>query len=459
MLAPDDCLFDPDALGEIRKVVAQYSPDAVYGDLIVAGRRVARPAWSPTRAQSCPSSFLPLIVRSAILSNDLAEFSNSANVTELFVAALWELVTGRRQVLHMPMILSRHQSVPAVDVTPVELAEGVRYGTFRRKPDYSKQTDVSVVIPTAGAESGRLINTCLAMLEALTPAVREIVVVVGDEYRSNAEDLELPSNARVLYRGGGEFNYSTAINAGAAVCEGAYLLLLNDDVSADNTDWLGRMLAHFEDEDLGIVGAQLLYPSGEIQPNKNQPKRIQPKKSQPQRIQHCGMVMDQGKPLHPFVGWDVEDLARYDADLARDVISVTGACLLTRRDLFQELRGLSTDMPLSYNDVDYCLRVRQAGHRVVMEPNAVLTHHESASRAAMIERWEWKTFVKRWSEVEDPWYHPAYFRPDNPHDLRKNADHLDPIDLAGRWPVRGTEIVSRRYRRKYFRAVKQRLLR
>ena len=124
-------------------------------------------------------------------------------------------------------------------------------------------------------------------------------------------------------------------------------------------------------------------------------------------------------------------------------MSVTGACLLARRCDLVAVGGLCEEFPLSFGDVDLCMKLRRFGLRVVVEPAAVLVHFESASRYPQIRKQEWDRFIYRWGEVVDPWYHPAFHRPDDPENLRLNADHLDPVDQDGQWSPRDTAIRSR----------------
>jgi GT2 family glycosyltransferase len=236
-----------------------------------------------------------------------------------------------------------------------------------------------------------------------------VIVVIGDECTGPLEFAD--PRVSVVRRAPGPFNFSAAVNTGILRATTELVLLLNDDVSAHNTDargpvWYDQMAVHFRDPSVGIVGALLHYPNGSIQ--------------------HAGIVLDDAHPLHSFVGFALEDLGRQHADVARDVVAVTGACMLVRRSDALAVGGFSTVFPLSFNDIDFCLKLRRMNRRVVFEPAAALTHHESASREAIIESHEWDRYIGRWGHVRDPWYHPGHARPDDPHQLTRNADHIDP---------------------------------
>ena len=308
---------------------------------------------------------------------------------------------------------------------------GPRSGTRRLRPSHQGQASTSIVIPSAGfshpvAETTMLAR-CLESLALLDPAPLEVIVVVGDEFTGEPPREGMSGGnslpVRVIHRGTGPFHFSQAVNCGLMASRGELVLLLNDDIEAETPDWLGRMAAHFDDPTVGAVGAALLYPD--------------------RTLQHIGVIIDEGYPLHPFRLYQLADTAAHGGDVARDMVSVTGACMLARRRNLLTVGGLSPEFPSSYGDVDLCLRLLRSGLRVVIEPAAVLIHHESASRNPTVKKWEWGRFVHRWGEVADPWYHPAFWRPNHLHHRNRNGDHLDPVDVDGSWPARSNVIHSR----------------
>lgn len=393
---PDDALVEIDTTTTLRSdAVALWlaglasRPDAgaVYADIELAGVRINRPAWSPTRARSEPAAHRPLVRR----------------------ARTEPLPTTT--VVHIPAPLTCHVAPPTAS-PPADTGwePGHRPGTHRIRPDPSAPP-LSVLVPTAATrhpvDGTPMVESCLASLAALSRPPAEVLVVVGDEYDGDPAALTTPEglDVRIVHRGPGSFDFPLAINAGLLAAAGDHVLLLNDDVEWRDHDGPARMAAHLRDPTVGVVGALLRYPSGPIQ--------------------HAGMVLDDAHPLHAFVGWEPDATSRHGGDVARDVVAVTGACLLARRAELLAVGGLSRQFPLSFNDTDLCLRIRRCGLRVVMEPDAVAVHHESASRRPHIDPWEWDRWIHRWGEVVDPWYHPGHHRPDDPDDLRRNADHLD----------------------------------
>jgi GT2 family glycosyltransferase len=196
----------------------------------------------------------------------------------------------------------------------------------------------------------------------------------------------------------GPFNYAAINNFGAGLASGDVLGLLNNDTEVIDGEWLTEMVARATQPGIGAVGAKLLYPDG--------------------TVQHAGIVMG----LHGTVGHLLQRAPReatgYGCCLAvaREVTAVTGACLLVRRSVYQEVGGLDeTNLPVAFNDIDLCLRLRSRGYRNVWTPHAVLYHHEGATRgpddapekAARFSA-EWAYMRRRWGSFleDDPFFSP-----------------------------------------------------
>ena len=409
---------------------------AVYGDIEISGERTRRPAWSPTRLLGEPGACLPLAVRCTALADLGCEITDPALPLRL--------AEHKSLVLHVPAVLSRHRQAPVgADIADINshvakigiaatAVEGSQTGRFRLVPDPSEQPPISIIIPTAGKALGEgfgdelAVERCLERIAATQHSNLEVILLVGEEYDGDPKQIAsagLP--IRLEGRPPGEFNFSAACNQGILAARNELVLLLNDDTELD-PGAIDAMAVHFGDPSIGGVGALLRYPNG--------------------TIQHAGMIMENAHPLHPFVGWSIEDSQQYGGTVARDVISVTGACFMSRRSLLLALGAVSTHFPLSFNDVDLCLKIRRSGFRVIVEPEATLIHRESFSRIASIFDWEWDRWIDRWGEVTDPWYHPDYRRPDDPENLRLNADHLEPAEPRDHCDPRDTTLKARVHR-------------
>ena len=193
----------------------------------------------------------------------------------------------------------------------------------------------------------------------------------------------------------GVFNFAAMNNLGAKSASGFALLFLNDDVEPQRGDWMNRLVSHLQRDEVGAVGAKLLYPSG--------------------AIQHAGIALGMMDGVgHPGRGLFRSDLFPW-IDYTRNVSAVTGACLGVRRAVFDEISGFDEMFDVNYNDVDLCLRLRDRGYEVIYEASARLIHKESSSRAGGTRLRERVNFYSRWLtklEGADPYLPQALHRQD-----------------------------------------------
>ena len=206
--------------------------------------------------------------------------------------------------------------------------------------------------------------------------------------------------AIVTYKG--EFNYSAVNNLGAAYAQGEYILLLNNDTEVITVNWMEELLMYAQREDVGAVGAKLFYPD--------------------KTIQHAGVVIGLG--AHRTAGHTHYKQHRQNLGYmgrlcyTQNVTAVTGACLLVKKSLFDEVGGLDEGFAISLNDVDLCLKLREKELLNVFTPFAELYHYESISRGLddageKAERYnrESEKFRKKWKaalEKGDPYYNPNF---------------------------------------------------
>ena len=403
---PADATLDQAGVDALVEFATSDPADAWYGDLTIAGRAHRRVAWSPTRLLTDPIASAPIAVRAGWLR----AHDTPATAPDL----PFRLVHDRADVVHVTAVLTRHSSTPSRSTPAVIEAHLARLALpgrldsdDRLRPLGDFAPDVSIVIPTAGATLHDGIVAASRLIHRLGPLPGrfELIFVIGDEFRGDPVVLDGPGH-RIVRRAPGPFNFSGAANLGVLHANSTHVLLLNDDTEPDGSAFVEQMALHLADATVGAVGALLTYPDG--------------------TVQHAGVVIDDARPLHPFVGWTPSDTAPHGGLLAREVVAVTGGCLMMRRADYLAVGGLSTSFPLSFNDVDLCLRVQRAVGRVVIDPTATLVHHETLTRQPVITADEWGRWIDRWGEIVDPWYHPAYHRPDDPHDLARNANHLEP---------------------------------
>lgn len=227
---------------------------------------------------------------------------------------------------------------------------------------------VSILIPTR--DRADLLETCIdGVLHRTNYPNLEILVAdngsVEEATTRLFQKLEREPNVRVLALPG-PFNYSRLNNQAALEASGEIILLLNNDVDVIAPGWLSEMVSHAIRPEVGAVGAKLFY--------KNE------------TMQHAGVVLGMGWPGgiadHFGVGAPRDEPGLLGSlALLRSVSAVTGACLAVRRELFNAVGGLDeTNLAVAYNDVDFCLRLRERGYRNVWTPFAELYHYESVSR-------------------------------------------------------------------------------
>lgn len=259
---------------------------------------------------------------------------------------------------------------------------------------------VTIIVPTRDA--AKLLTTCVTSLLERTdyPAFDLILVDNGSAEPDALATLErLARDPRVtVLRDDRPFNYSALNNRAVERARGDLVALVNNDIEVTQRDWLRRLVAHAVRPEIGCVGAKLVYPDD--------------------TIQHAGVVLG----LHGLAGHPYKHLSkRYPGYFGRlttthTVSAVTFACMVMRRALYEQVGGLDErSLAVAFNDVDLCLRVREAGHRNLFVPHVTLVHHESASRGLdqegpARERFlsEVATMKQRWSKLlyADPYYSP-----------------------------------------------------
>jgi O-antigen biosynthesis protein len=288
-------------------------------------------------------------VRAELLQNDLTGLRNSR------IARVAEWVRVRLRTLF-----------PHPDaVAPQVIGKAERYfGPTLPVPD----ARVSIIVPFR--DQVELLRNCLRSLRWST--YRNIEVVLVDNGSAD------PRTGRLLARVSAKqdvklvsrpdsFNFSLLCNAGARAATGDHLVFLNNDTEVLTRSWLERMLRLLADPAVGVVGATLLYPD--------------------RTIQHAGMLpRSDGMWVHPYRG-EPADAVGTESELrfVRSVPAITAACMMIRRELFDNVGGFDERLPLTLNDVDLCRRVRECGKLVLVTPRARLLHYEGLSRGYSVD--------------------------------------------------------------------------
>jgi glycosyltransferase involved in cell wall biosynthesis len=259
---------------------------------------------------------------------------------------------------------------------------------------------VSIIIPTR--DRLELLQPCIESIRARTD-YRPFEILIVDNGSTQEETFDFFSHVaragigRVLVMPGA-FNYSRLNNRAARKADGEVLLFLNNDTEVDDPGWLTEMVSHVARADVGAVGARLWYPDG--------------------TLQHGGVILGLGGIAgHAFPHVPRGHPGYYNrALLQQDCSAVTGACLAVRKSVFVQLNGFDEqDLAVSFNDIDFCLRLTRRGYRVIWTPYANLIHHESATRGHQRTDEEQALFfraVRRiqtdWGDklINDPFYNP-----------------------------------------------------
>jgi len=261
--------------------------------------------------------------------------------------------------------------------------EGAWFDVHRVRFRRQGEPKVSIIIPT---RNGRhLLGRCVESVIARTVYDNYELVVVDNQSDDPAtlEYLAILPGRVVRYPH--EFNYARQINLAAAAVECDVLVFLNNDTEVLTADWLDRLIEQAMRPEVGAVGPRLVLPNGDVQ--------------------HEGIIVGCWRGHANSIEWG--NWWRM-GDLLRDVSAVTGACMVTRPGVFWRLGGYDERLRVAYNDVDFCLRLHQAGYQVVYEPDAKLVHAEGSTRGLVEDPHDAPLFNERWRPRSscDPYYNP-----------------------------------------------------
>ncbi len=308
-----------------------------------------------------------------------------------------------------------------------ELEDGLLPGSLRVRYPVAGNPLVSILIPSKNQVE--LLRRCLTtLIDGTGHANCEILVLDNGSDEAEAvaylDELRALNSPRLrVLDCAGPFNFSAINNRGARAAQGEFLLLLNNDTAVLHEDWLTEMLGLAQQPEVGAVGAKLFYPDG--------------------KIQHAGVILGIGDAPaeHPFLAREGHDDGYFGrAKLPQDFSAVTAACLLVRKAVYEEVGGLDEDrFQVSYNDVDFCLRLRRKGYRVVFTPHARLLHEGSVSQNAPVEDQARDRKLARFAEEQDrfldTWRHEVAFDPAYNRNLSTHGrDFLIEIVPALSWP-------------------------
>jgi GT2 family glycosyltransferase len=416
----DDDLLTPDALSCVEEVLREddevdyvYSDeDKVYADGSF-GETFRKPDWSPERLMHQMYTSHLSVVRTSLVREigGLREGFDGSQDHDLVL----RISEKARTVAHIPAVLyhwrvtegsaagdsnakpyawdaglravAEHVTRLGIDATVVKGKVPGRY-TLLRTPDRS--TPTSIIIPTRGTQ-GRVRGTMrvyiVEMIRSIVATSRhdnlEFVVVYDSVTPSFVlDELRVIAGDRlVLVEFAEEFNFSRKCNVGYLHASGDVLLFMNDDMEAYSDGVVEQLIAPLKEDGVGMTGARLLFEDT--------------------RHQHAGLCYGDGSIAHGLYRYPMDARGYADALwMNREVSALTGACVAITRENFELVGGFSEALGLNFNDVDFSMKVRSLGLRLLWLENVTLFHFESVSRSTVVESFEIEIMKARWGNFE-----------------------------------------------------------
>ncbi|QBX54304.1 glycosyltransferase [Nocardioides seonyuensis] len=423
VLLDHDDLLTPDALAaNARMIEAHDDVDYLYSDedkIDDEGRlydEFRKPDWSPERLRGQMYTSHLSVMRTDVVRR-VGAFREGYDGSQDHDLALRVGEVARR-VVHIPRVLYHWRAVEGsasadINAKPyatiagakavqshldrlgieAEVGQGPVPGHYRVHRRLDPAVRVSVVIPTIGQSAliwgtrrVMVVEAVRSLLEHTGHDNLEIVIVhdvptppeVLDELR------EVAGDKLVLERFAKPFNYSEKMNVGCLRATGDRLVFLNDDVEVISDGWIEQLVAPLDEPDVGMTGARLYFSDT--------------------TVQHAGHVYAWGHYHHPFRELPRESYGPFGALIInRETSGVTAACAAMRRDTFLEVGGFAEGLPVNFNDVDLCYKVRRQGLRIVYVAAVELFHFESRTREGSVHDWERNIVRGRWGFPEaDP---------------------------------------------------------
>jgi tetratricopeptide (TPR) repeat protein len=432
-LLDHDDLLAPEALYEIVTLLNQHpEADMIYSDedkLNAQGERVMpffKPDW-------CPDSFLSrmytchLGVYRRSLVEEIGGFRGGYEGSQDYDLVL-RLTEQTQQIFHLPKVLyhwrnhgnsasansdakpyARNAAIQAITEAHQRRGEPIRAvvtnpknpGVYITRYELSEYKRVSILIPTRNL--GEVLNQCLGSIFTKTtyPNYEVILIDNGSDDPYTLDSIQRwqqqqPDRFRCCSLDI-PFNYSTLNNFAVMQASGDYLLFLNNDIEIITADWIEALVEQAQRPATGAVGGLLLYPDD--------------------TVQHAGVVLGVGGVASHGHKHFAADAQGYFSQIVsiNNYSALTAACLICRRELFEQVGGFDESLAVAYNDVDLCLKIQQLGYRNLYLPHVQLYHHESKSRGAedTVEKQqrfklEQDLIQKRWRKElqRDPCYSP-----------------------------------------------------
>lgn len=415
-----DDTIAPFALYEVVKAInEQPETDLIYSDedkITQSGHERHtphfKPDWSPDLLRSYNYITHFLLIKKSLLDK-VGSLQNKYDSCQDYDFVL-RASEKAKHICHIPLVLYHWRehanstsynpkSKPEVTTISAEVVRehlrrvgrvgktkpGPFFGSVTISYDLFDKPLVSIIIPNH--EHADDLEKCVnSIIEKSTYKNYEIIIMENHSKETKTFSLydKFKEKGVRVVEWEKAFSYSDINNKGVKEAKGSVILLLNNDVEIITPDWLEQMLMHLQHPEVGVVGAKLYYPDGSIQ--------------------HAGVVVGIGGVAgHSHKKFSHDSFGYFGRlQVVQNYSAVTGACLMVKKKLFEQVGGLDTKLPIAFNDIDLCLKIREVGYLIVWTPNAQLFHHESKTRGHEDTKEKQQRFMgevdyfkRKWSDV------------------------------------------------------------
>ncbi len=423
-LLDHDDEISPDALYEVVKYLqTNRDADMIYTDedkIDLKGNRrdpFFKPDWSPDTFLSCMYTCHFGVYKKKII-DEIGEFRKDFDGSQDYDLVL-RVMDKTNNIHHIPKILYHWRMVPGSAASAAgaknyayvaaknaitdymkrnnidgEVSDGFWTGSYRMKRKLLNSPLVSMIIVSSDSD---VINKCIANIEQATDYSNYEIVVINME----KQEPEVIAKEKLnIIQYSGSYNISKARNLAASHARGEYLLFLDENVEIITNDWLNALCENTQRPEVGAVGTKLI--------NSNN------------QMLHCGITLGLGKDYvagYPLSGFP-SNIPGYfgNITIVKNCSAVTAACMMLRKDVFNEVNGFDENLAVAFNDVDLCLKLREHGYLIVYTPFAELIHHGTLNKDYNDAPDLQKLFLKdveyireKWGKVidgGDPYYSP-----------------------------------------------------
>jgi len=376
--------------------------DVIYCDSDLINNKRTKPFFKPGWSPQLLLSFNyvgSFVTYSTSLLREINGFDETIASYDYDLLLRATKVTNR--IIHIPIILfsefeTKNDKINndkvclqnfLKDQIKSEIIINQNYFSIKSKVD-SKPL-ISIVIPTKNNEN--ILIKCIKSIQRSTHKNFEIIIVNnGNKIESSFE-----INCKIIDYNE-PFNFSKIINFAAKHADGDYLLFLNDDTEVVNEDWLEYILFYSMQKKVGVVGSLMLFPKSRFYPDT---------------IQHAGVTLGTVSPaIHSFsfAHYTKQNNLNFDK-ISRNVSAVTAACMMIRKDVFEQVNGFDENFVVTFGDIDICLRIKEKGYQIVYCSDSKLIHDESATRKSTYPLSDEIEFLNRWEDsivTGDEFYNP-----------------------------------------------------